>query len=508
MRHHITTYLLFIGLSFVSFNSWSQKVKHKLIVNYYDFDHTQPESRGYYYNDDFYGETTLKHGRWTYWNKQGEKVEERNYFKGELNGVVKAYYNNGNLKELGYFKMGQQDSVFYEWYEDETLKTEGYFRLSRPAEKWSYFYENGYHKREEHFEDSTLYVDNYWLPDSTQTLTDGNGKLYDWFESTGQIKEMYTYQDGLKNGPFFEYNIHGVKMVSGQYVNGEKTGEWTFVYYTGDLDRKMNYDNGKLDGDYIKYYDNGKINVKGHFENGIKDGHWSWYTNIGTVDMEGDFKNGLQDGYWVYWYPGDTIVKEYEGYFKEGLRDGDWTFYYKNGKKWKEGQYKQDLEHGKWTTWWENGQLLKEGDFIEGKENGEWKQYFDNGDIKNEATFVNGQLNGEWKSYYKKEKIHISGHYYNNLKIGEWKTYSEKGKLLEEGQYKLITYKKGVKYGPFSKRKLEESVRDGHWVWYSDKDFKKSHEGDYKDGKETGTWTYYYPGDLKPCKLWNIKMGN
>jgi antitoxin component YwqK of YwqJK toxin-antitoxin module len=118
-----------------------------------------------------------------------------------------------------------------------------------------------------------------------------------------------------------------------------------------------------------------------------------------------------------------------------------------------------------------------------------------------------GHLNGEWKSYYKKGKIHILGHYENDLKVGNWKTYNEKGKLVEDGNYKIITYKKHVKYGPFSKRKLKESARSGHWVWYSDKDGKKTYEGDYKDGKEVGKWIYYYPGGEKPMQTIDYKNG-
>ena len=83
----------------------------------------------------------------------------------------------------------------------------------------------------------------------------------------------------------------------------------------------------------------------------------------------------------------------------------------------------------------------------------------------------------------------------------------KKGKLLEIGSYKIINYKKGVKYGPFSKRVLKESVKHGHWMWFSQKDGGLTHEGNYKNGKETGEWIYYFPGGAKANRILNYKNG-
>ena len=118
-----------------------------------------------------------------------------------------------------------------------------------------------------------------------------------------------------------------------------------------------------------------------------------------------------------------------------------------------------------------------------------------------------GKLNGEWLSYYKKNVLHVKGVYEEDLKTGEWQRYTEKGKLQEIGSYKIISYKKHVKYGPFSKRSMKESVKDGHWIWFSDKDGKMTHEGDYKNGKEEGAWIYYYPGGAKANRVIHYKDG-
>ncbi|MBK8928018.1 MAG: hypothetical protein IPM74_19485, partial [Crocinitomicaceae bacterium] len=46
--------------------------------------------------------------------------------------------------------------------------------------------------------------DEFWKTDSTQTLKDGNGRTFIYYES-GFLNEFYTYKDGIKDGDFEEY---------------------------------------------------------------------------------------------------------------------------------------------------------------------------------------------------------------------------------------------------------------------------------------------------------------
>jgi len=193
----ITITLLMLLLSVTSIFA-QKRVKPRLQTNYYNFSKTQPESRGYFYADDFTGETTLKHGKWTYWNKKGVLVEIRNYQKGTLNGEVISYYFNGNIKNLGYFKMGVQDSISKVWYLNRQVKTEGAYKMGRKVDVWNTYYITGYHEKEETYEDSIVFLQNYWTIDSTQTVKNGNGETYLAF-SNNVINEKYTYKDGLEN---------------------------------------------------------------------------------------------------------------------------------------------------------------------------------------------------------------------------------------------------------------------------------------------------------------------
>ena len=82
--------------------SIGQGHKPVLVKAYWDFNSTILQSEGYYFADDFYGETTLKHGRWLFWDRAGNLEEEQNYFIGKLHGTVITYYPTGKKKEQGF----------------------------------------------------------------------------------------------------------------------------------------------------------------------------------------------------------------------------------------------------------------------------------------------------------------------------------------------------------------------------------------------------------------------
>jgi antitoxin component YwqK of YwqJK toxin-antitoxin module len=96
--------ILFV-LFLLSFQTLAQdeKPKPKMVRTYWDFNSTIMQSEGYYYADEFYGETTLKHGRWKYWDKNGNLEEEQIFVKGKPHGPATTYHSNGKKKSSRLF---------------------------------------------------------------------------------------------------------------------------------------------------------------------------------------------------------------------------------------------------------------------------------------------------------------------------------------------------------------------------------------------------------------------
>ncbi|RFC55945.1 toxin-antitoxin system YwqK family antitoxin [Brumimicrobium aurantiacum] len=502
--------VLFVLFTFLMFNGYSQSRKERNLSKrktfYYDPGvRKMIESHGYYYSDDL-GETTERHGKWSFFNREGSLVEVRHYDRNKLHGEVKTFYGNDSLRSIGYFHQDLQDSIYIEFSLMGDTSQVGYFNMGNPTGEWRYFYTDGALKMVEEIIDSTSYVWEFYGADSahTQTIEEGNGAMATYF-GNGRLESWYNYKDGIKHGEFEEASVRGYYLMKGAFKENKPEGKWEYYYYTGDLEKITHYKDGKLNGEYDYYYDNGQLNVEGQFEDGEKTGEWTWYTNSGVVDMQGKFKDGLQHGVWKYNYPNGEL--SYRAKFKEGLKEGKWTYYYKNGKKFKVGHFENDLKNGSWTTWYEDGTLLMEGDYIDDLEEGTWKNYWENGQLKNQSDFTNGKLNGEWLSFYSSGKPLSKGSYDHGQKTGEWLSYFDNGALKDVENFKVIEKKSKVKYGPMKDRKVRTSVLHGKTVSYSQKDYAKTQEGKYKNGEKHGKWIVYHKGGVLPAVISHYKNG-
>ncbi len=500
---------IFCLLIFASFNANSQKVLKENLTKkktfYWDFQNTKPQSIGSYYKDPL-GETALEHGKWEYFDREGKLTEIRNYYKGKLHGPVILKYPNGLMRQEGYFINDLQDSVYRLWNESGVLETEGYFKDNKEFGIWKTFHIDGSPKMVEEIIDSTRFVQSFWIDDSlhTQTLINGTGKVVE-MHNNGLLKHYYFYTSGVLNGIFLEKSILGDSSLSGSYKNGKKSGLWKFYYYTGKIEKICNYDEDRMEGKYQYFYDNGQVNTEGFYKSGQKNGLWTWYTKFGVRDMSGNFKEDQQHGDWTYWYPTGEIA--YTAQYKMGLKDGNWNYFYKDGSKFKVGSFSNDEKEGLWETWYEDGTLLMSGKYVAGKEEGRWINNWENGKLKNETTFKAGVLHGEWKSYSFKGVLKLTGYYKNGLKNKEWVEYFENGRQKDLFTYKILKIKSKVKYGPSKGRITYESVKDGYAVSFSSKDFKKTEEGNYKDGEKDGEWKDYFPGGKIPAVTSTYKNG-
>lgn len=498
--------LLFMLTTFMVFG---QKIEKENLTKkksfYYDKNRVKLQSIGCYYKDN-YGETTMKHGKWKYYDPAGLLEEERDYYKDKLNGKVVLFYANKKMRQEGYFKMGQQDSVYREWYETGELKVEGMYDLEKPVGKWKYYYRDGRLKSLEEVIEGEALVLEFYLPDSahTQTIVDGNGELFDYF-TTGSLKEYYQYKDGRKDGSFEEYGVYNYPLLLGNFKEGKKNGEWKYFFFTGDLQKVSHYKMDSLDGSYVMYYDNGKEKVKGSYDFGVQTGHWSWYTNKGTLDMEGDFVDGLQSGLWVFNYPTGELA--YTGEFKAGKKNGFWKYLYRNGSKFKEGDFKEDKKDGLWRTWYEDGTLLMEGKYIDGLEEGPWVNNWENGKVKNRSTFTKGLLNGKWESFHQSGRKSLDGEYKDNMKTGVWTTYFENGMPEEIITYKIFNTKSKMEHSVLKDFDRVESLQHGKYMRFSPTDFKLVETGEFNKGEKTGEWIAYHPGGVLPAVVSNYKKG-
>ena len=94
------------------------------------------------------------------------------YVKGEteaFTGIIKSYYENGNLKSEDNFKDDKQEGLSKEYYENGNLKVEANFKDGKQEGLFKEYYENGNIRMETNFKDDKfeglfkLYYENGYL---------------------------------------------------------------------------------------------------------------------------------------------------------------------------------------------------------------------------------------------------------------------------------------------------------------------------------------------------------
>ena len=202
----------------------------------------------------------------------------------------------------------------------------------------------------------------------------------------GVQHEILNYKNGLKNGEYVHYNCDGTIGITGEYLNGEKTGLWVFRNYTGDTILKLDFNTDSTLIFYEHHQQDGAIDSRGYFTNikeiKVEETHESIDTAL-VLDKTKDRRavlyrvTGTKEGEWEYFYGNGTI--ETKGIYKHGKKNGI------------REEYRFGKENG--------GGLAAKGEFIDDKKNGEWS-FYKKGRLFAKGKYVNDKL----KDYYKTRK--------------------------------------------------------------------------------------------------------
>ena len=143
-----------------------------------------------------------------------------NYLYGQRNGKGKIYYEE-YLIYIGEFKNGKLNGEVKEYHIDSNLKFEGMYLYGKKRKGKEYF--NGYLE----YEGEYLY-DKKWdgkgydkNGNIIYELNNGNGKVKEY--NNGKLEYEGEYLNGKKNGKGKKYSILDGKLeYEGEYLNGKK----------------------------------------------------------------------------------------------------------------------------------------------------------------------------------------------------------------------------------------------------------------------------------------------
>src|ERR1700712_2330492 len=102
---------------------------------------------------------------------------------------------------------------------------------------------------------------------------------------------------GRRTGRWAEHDPHGGTIV-GDYLEGERTGEWTHYFADGRVRSVSQYIAGRLTGPATWYRATGGLLQTGGFVDGEKHGLWRRWNTAGELLDEGEFDHGSKTGRW------------------------------------------------------------------------------------------------------------------------------------------------------------------------------------------------------------------
>lgn len=111
----------------------------------------------------------------------------------------------------------------------------------------------------------------------------------------------------------YERQCNGKLIEKGEFLKGDKVGEWISYNKSGKLIARINYKNGLLNGKTELFYADGKPKLVAEFKNGKKTGNWEYFSDKGKSIITGLFESGKPSGIWtINDYKGKKAVVQYD----------------------------------------------------------------------------------------------------------------------------------------------------------------------------------------------------
>jgi antitoxin component YwqK of YwqJK toxin-antitoxin module len=159
----------------------------------------------------------------TYWPDGTIKTEITYDGRGEMHGVARWYFENGDPMVEANYKHGVLDGKLSRWMKGGIITTEDYYR------------------------------------DGKQ-----HGKSIEWGYDGNKLLEQEFVNDTL-HGAYFRWHPHGSKMIEGEYFHGDMHGQWLYWDVAGNVIARGNYEHGS--GEKVLYSPLGNEIKRVHVEN-------------------------------------------------------------------------------------------------------------------------------------------------------------------------------------------------------------------------------------------------
>lgn len=355
--------------------------------------------------------------------------------KGQKDGVLVEFYEDGTLKNILTYKEGKLNGEYKEFSTRGKLIENGYYQNNIKEGNVIKFLNGGMlegKQKNGKMIGESIFTCKY-ENNNLKTRIHIKDKLIEGekesFNIDGTLKEKISRSyDGKNITDSFE--TYGEKFIErGTKVNFKLEGKYQkFMADTGILLEEKNYKNGQLEGEYKEYSIRGKLIEIGTYQSGLKHGQFKQYTYDGV--LLGTYVAGkIENEYFSAKYNNGTLKAEYKierfDFYSGKISNISGKNYNEQGKLIKEisRTYEENKIIDKFTKY-EDG-IIEKGTMVNLQYEGNYKKFFEiNNVLFEEKNYKNNVLDGEYKRYSFEGNLEEKGQYINGKKEGTWITYS------------------------------------------------------------------------------------
>lgn len=156
---------------------------------------------------------------------------------------------------------------------------------------------------------------------------------YDEYKKTMLLEEYYVNSEGYGNGLYKKYWKDGNLTLKGTYKDGSKEGVWTSYSNSSgkqEVSQTETYKNNELNGLAVYYMEGTLVKEKGNYLNGERDGEWEILQSFDSYGFPEDVRKGAKFVKGTFHYKEGKIV------YPDGERK---VYFYPSGKIYVHGNY-------------------------------------------------------------------------------------------------------------------------------------------------------------------------
>lgn len=219
----------------------------------------------------------------------------------------------------------------------------------------------------------------------------------------------------------------------------------------------------------------------------------TFFYDSGEKMSEGELVSGKEDGLWTYWYPSGQV--QLTGSYKNGFEHGEWQWFDENGKLSRKASFADGLLEGSSINYYPNGIASDSGNYSQGRKDGLWIYKSEGGKITATGRHVRDQNEGEWVMYHPDGSISSKGSFKKGIQNGRWQFWYPGNKLFAEQEFVGEDDLRFINVWDWNGNQI---VTNGNGTFRSfTPDGKLEKSFGVIDGKQTGTWTTFYPNGSK-----------